>query len=87
MSVVQTMGWAKYSHEQFGLPSWGASGPYKQVYEKFGLTGDNLSVVGKKVVSFYKKKGGEVISPLVNDGTSTFLVSLTKARWMLVLLV
>ncbi|GJE97081.1 transketolase [Phanerochaete sordida] len=65
VEAYNTMGWAKYSHEQFGLPSWGASGPYKQVYEKFGLTGDNLSVVGKKVVSFYKKKGGEVISPLV----------------------
>ena len=33
------MGWQKYSHEQFGLPAWGASGPYKKVYELFGLTG------------------------------------------------
>ena len=37
----QTVGWAKYSHEQYGLPSWGASGPYKKVYEKFGITGDS----------------------------------------------
>jgi transketolase len=25
----------------------------------------DIAVVGKKVVDFYKKKGGEVISPLV----------------------
>lgn len=35
----QTLGWQKYSHEQFGLPAWGASGPYQKVYEKFGITG------------------------------------------------
>ena len=35
----QTLGWAKYSHEQYGINGWGASGPYKKVYEKFGLTG------------------------------------------------
>jgi hypothetical protein len=38
---LQTAGWAKYSHEQYGLQSWGASGPYKKVYEKFGITGDS----------------------------------------------
>ncbi|KAF7789568.1 hypothetical protein EIP86_000514 [Pleurotus ostreatoroseus] len=65
VEAYSTLGWQKYSHEQFGLSGWGASGPYKQVYEKFGLTGANLAVVGKKVVDFYKQKGGEVVSPLV----------------------
>jgi len=60
-----TIGWERYSHEQFGLKSWGASGPYKQVYEKFGMTGPHIASLGKKVATFYKKKGGEVISPLV----------------------
>ncbi|KAI0693715.1 transketolase [Cytidiella melzeri] len=64
VEAYTTLGWAKYSHEQFGLSGWGASGPYKKVYEKFGLTGSNLAVVGKKVIDFYRKKGGEVISPL-----------------------
>ena len=41
MTKFQTAGWAKYSHEQYGLESWGASGPYKKVYEKFGITGDS----------------------------------------------
>jgi transketolase len=65
LEALSTSGWGKYSHEQYGLPAWGASGPYKQVYEKFGITGDNIALVGKKVVDFYKKKGGEIVSPLV----------------------
>ncbi|KAJ8482283.1 hypothetical protein ONZ51_g5449 [Trametes cubensis] len=65
VEALSTIGWQKYSHEAFGLTGWGASGPYKKVYEKFGLTGPNIAAVGKKVVDFYKKKGGEVVSPLV----------------------
>ncbi|KAI0262899.1 transketolase [Gloeopeniophorella convolvens] len=64
LEALSTAGWAKYSHEQYGLPSWGASGPYKKVYEKFGITGDNIAVVGKKVVDYYKARGGEIASPL-----------------------
>ncbi|CCM02873.1 uncharacterized protein FIBRA_04987 [Fibroporia radiculosa] len=65
VEALSTFGWQKYSHEQFGLFGWGASGPYQKVYEKFGITGPNLAAVGKKIVAFYKQKGGEVISPLV----------------------
>ncbi|KAF7304727.1 Transketolase [Mycena kentingensis (nom. inval.)] len=65
LEAVATMGWERYSHEQFGLKAWGASGPYQKVYEQYGLTGSNIAEVGKKVVAFYKQKGGEVVSPLV----------------------
>jgi transketolase len=65
LEALSTAGWQKYSHEQYGLKGWGASGPYQKVYEKFGITGSNIAAVGKKVVEFYKKKGGEVVSPLV----------------------
>ncbi|KAF7359558.1 Transketolase [Mycena sanguinolenta] len=65
LEALSTLGWERYSHEQYGLPSWGASGPYQKVYEKFGITGSNIAIVGKKVVDFYKKKGGEVVSPLI----------------------
>lgn len=33
VEVMSTLGWAKYSHEQFGLNRFGASGPYKNVYK------------------------------------------------------
>jgi transketolase len=65
LEALATLGWHKYSHEQYGLDGWGASGPYIKVYEKFGLTGSNIAVVSQKVIEFYKKKGGEVISPLL----------------------
>lgn len=65
LEALTTTGWQKYSHEQYGLPGWGASAPYQKVYEKFGITGSNIAVVGKKVIDFYRKKGGEVVSPLV----------------------
>ncbi|KAI0282562.1 transketolase [Russula aff. rugulosa BPL654] len=65
LEALSTAGWARYSHEQYGLQAWGSSGPYKKVYEKFGITGDNIAVIGKKVVDFYAAKGGEVVSPLV----------------------
>ncbi|KAK0450648.1 transketolase [Armillaria borealis] len=69
LEALSTVGWQKYSHEQYGLPGWGASGPYQKVYEKFGITGSNIAAVGKKVVEFYKQKGGEVVSPLVKAFT------------------
>ncbi|KAH8108116.1 transketolase [Cristinia sonorae] len=65
VEALSTVGWQKYSHQQFGLFGWGASGPYKKVYEKFGLTGDNIAAIGKKTVDFYKKQGGAVVSPLL----------------------
>ncbi|KAJ7285638.1 transketolase [Mycena rebaudengoi] len=69
LEALSTLGWEKYSHEQYGLSGWGASGPYQKVYEHFGITGSNIAVVGKKVVDFYKKKGGEVVSPLIKAFT------------------
>ena len=33
VEVMSTMGWERYTHEQFGLNRFGASGPYKGVYE------------------------------------------------------
>ncbi|EGN96012.1 hypothetical protein SERLA73DRAFT_112066 [Serpula lacrymans var. lacrymans S7.3] len=65
LEALSTTGWQKYSHEQYGLPAWGASGPYQKVYEKFGITGTNIAAVGKKVVQFYREQGVKVISPLV----------------------
>ena len=33
VEVMSTLGWEKYSNEQFGLNRFGASGPYKDVYK------------------------------------------------------
>ena len=33
VEAMSTMGWERYTHEQFGLNRFGASGPYKEVYK------------------------------------------------------
>lgn len=35
--------------QQFGLFGWGASGPYKKVYEKFGLTGSSEYLIDRQI--------------------------------------
>jgi transketolase len=34
VEAYSTFGWGQYSHDHFGLQSWGSSGPYDQVYAK-----------------------------------------------------
>jgi len=49
-------GWERYSHTQLCMRGYGASGPLKSVYEKFGFTPDIISAESEKVISFYKGK-------------------------------
>jgi transketolase len=44
VEVMSTMGWERYSHEQFGLNRFGASGPYKEVYKVCCQPSPRLSV-------------------------------------------
>ncbi|KAI9693613.1 MAG: Transketolase [Bathelium mastoideum] len=54
VEVMSTLGWEKYSHEQFGLNRFGASGPYKDVYKKFEFTPEGIAKRGSATVDFYK---------------------------------
>ncbi|KAF2239278.1 transketolase [Viridothelium virens] len=54
VEVMSTLGWEKYSHEQFGLNRFGASGPYKDVYKKFEFTPEGIAKRGLATVNFYK---------------------------------
>lgn len=62
IEVMSTSGWSKYSHAQFGINTFGASGPYLQVYKKFGFDPEQLAAKGKQVIDYYK--GKSVLSPL-----------------------
>jgi transketolase len=55
VEVMSTMGWEKYSHEQFGLNRFGASGPYKEVYKKFEFTPEGIAKRAKATIDFYKE--------------------------------
>ncbi|EHY59370.1 Transketolase [Exophiala dermatitidis] len=54
VEVMSTLGWEKYSHEQFGLNRFGASGPYKEVYKKFEFTPEGIAKRANATVDFYK---------------------------------
>ncbi|KAJ5161660.1 hypothetical protein N7492_007052 [Penicillium capsulatum] len=62
VEACSTMGWERYAHEQFGLNRFGASGPYKQVYEKFEFTPAGISKRAVATIDFYK--GTPVRSPV-----------------------
>ncbi|KAJ5167074.1 uncharacterized protein N7482_005855 [Penicillium canariense] len=62
VEACSTMGWERYSHEQFGLNRFGASGPYKQVYEKFEFTPEGIAKRAVATIEFYK--GHKVRSPV-----------------------
>lgn len=62
VEVMSTLGWEKYSHEQFGLNRFGASGAYKDVYKKFEFTPEGIAKRAKATVEFYK--GIKVRSPI-----------------------
>jgi len=62
VEVMSTFGWSKYSHEQFGLNRFGASGKASDLFKYFGFTPEGVADKAIKTVEFYK--GKSVLSPL-----------------------
>ncbi|CAG8621284.1 10916_t:CDS:10 [Cetraspora pellucida] len=54
IEALSTFGWSKYAHVNLGMKSFGSSGPYKELYKKFGLTPENTADKSKEVIEFYK---------------------------------
>ena len=68
VEAYSTLGWEKYSHEQFGkfiysiricltnagINTFGSSGPYKDVYKKFEMTPEGIAKRAKATVDFWK---------------------------------
>ncbi|KAL7909687.1 Transketolase, thiamine diphosphate binding domain-containing protein [Trichoderma velutinum] len=54
IEVMSTMGWERYTHEQFGLNRFGASGAYKDVYKKFEFTPEGITKRALLTVDFWK---------------------------------
>ncbi|KAF2835363.1 transketolase [Patellaria atrata CBS 101060] len=68
VEVMSTMGWEKYSHEQFGLNRFGASGPYKEVYAKFEFTPEGIAKRAVATIDYYKE-----VKPLRSPINRAFL--------------
>ncbi|KAK2070035.1 hypothetical protein P8C59_004569 [Phyllachora maydis] len=54
VEVMSTMGWERYTHEQFGLNRFGASGAYKDVYKKFEFTPEGIAKRAVATIDFWK---------------------------------
>ncbi|KAF4595122.1 Transketolase [Ophiocordyceps camponoti-floridani] len=54
VEVMSTMGWERYTHEQFGINRFGASGAYKDVYKKFEFTPEGIAKRAVATVDFWK---------------------------------
>ncbi|ORY57283.1 transketolase [Pseudomassariella vexata] len=54
VEVMSTMGWERYTHEQFGINRFGASGAYKDVYKKFEFTPEGIAKRAVATVEFWK---------------------------------
>ncbi|KAG0323957.1 Transketolase [Podila humilis] len=57
VEALSTFGWDRYAHESIGIDTFGASGPYKDVYKHFGLVPDVVAGKVQKIVDFYKSEG------------------------------
>lgn len=62
VEVMSSFGWSKYSHQQFGLNRFGASGKGPDIFKKFEFTPEGVADRAAKTVLFYK--GKPVLSPL-----------------------
>jgi transketolase len=51
-----TLGWAKYSHAQVGVDTFGASAPGGACQKEFGITTENVTEKAKAVLKFYSGK-------------------------------
>lgn len=51
---MSTMGWERYTHEQFGLNRFGASGAYLDVYKKFEFTPEGITKRAVATIDFWK---------------------------------
>ncbi|KAJ1828514.1 Transketolase, partial [Coemansia sp. RSA 2703] len=52
--ALSTFGWHKYVHCPIGIDTFGASAPYQELYEHFGLTPEAIAKKACKVVEYYK---------------------------------
>lgn len=62
VEVMSPFGWAKYSHEQFGLTRFGASGKAGDIFKEVEFTPEGVYDRAVKTINFYK--GKTLYSPL-----------------------
>jgi transketolase len=73
VEVMSTMGWERYTHEQFGINRFGASGAYKDVYNVRSPNAPTISTISQYANNFYRslsstqRASASVLSPLLSS--------------------
>jgi transketolase len=55
VEAASVVGWHEYAHAVIGMSTFGDSGPYKDVFAKFGITTDNVVKKAQAMVDYYSK--------------------------------
>lgn len=69
VEASSVQGWTKYSHSQIGMTTFGASGPYKEVYKKFGITAEHVAERATKMLNVFTASNP---APLLPTTTPAF---------------
>lgn len=62
VEVLSPSHWSNYSHQQFGINRFGASGKAADIYKEVGFTVDGIADKGLKTMTYYQ--GKPLLSPL-----------------------
>ncbi|KAK2687781.1 hypothetical protein QWA68_013222 [Fusarium oxysporum] len=65
VEMLSTMGWHRYSHEQFGIDSFGASAPAEELFNKFEFTPHGVVKRAIATIEFWSKKSSNMDSPII----------------------
>ncbi|KAI8068712.1 transketolase [Gongronella butleri] len=57
VEALGAWGWERYSHVQVGMTTFGASAPINKLYNKFGITADNVADKANKAIAHFQKVG------------------------------
>jgi transketolase len=57
VEALSIFGWSKYAHAHVGMQTFGASAPYKELYNKFGFTSSNISEKALSLIEYYHSIG------------------------------
>ena len=54
VEAYTTFGWERYAHSSHGINQFGASGPYLELYDKFGFTPVKIAEKARQTIEFWK---------------------------------
>ncbi|KAL6356950.1 hypothetical protein LRP88_10563 [Fusarium phalaenopsidis] len=64
VKALSTVGWQRWTHQQFGIDTFGASAPADVLFAKFEFSKEGVAKHAISTIEFFKKKSQSIGSPL-----------------------